>query len=158
MYIYIYIYITTINYYKIIFITLKKIIIKIKLNFLYCIQFCCVVLKKKEFSKKKKKRKEVFPAKANPKENSSERATVMSKHGEYSPLLSLAGTTATRKLEQRTLMGATGLKLEKALEDQSPEGERYFGLENFGNTCYCNNTLQVQSESFCFFFLFFFSF
>ena len=82
----------------------------------------------------------------------------MSKHGEYSPLLSLAGTTATRKLEQRTLMGATGSKLEKALEDQFPEGERYFGLENFGNTCYCNNTLQVQSESFCFFFFFRFDF
>ena len=57
MCIYIYIYITTINYYKIIFITSKKIIIKIKLNFLYCIQFCCVVLKKKEFNKKKKKGK-----------------------------------------------------------------------------------------------------
>ncbi|KVH93431.1 Peptidase C19, ubiquitin carboxyl-terminal hydrolase 2 [Cynara cardunculus var. scolymus] len=28
-------------------------------------------------------------------------------------------------------MGATGSKLEKALGDQFPEGERYFGLENF---------------------------
>lgn len=47
-------------------------------------------------------------------------------------------------------MGAAGSKLEKALGDQFPEGERYFGLENFGNTCYCNSVLQV-----CFFFLLF---
>ena len=37
--------------------------------------------------------------------------------------------------------GAAGSKLEKALGDQFPEGERYFGLKNFGNTCYCNSTL-----------------
>jgi ubiquitin carboxyl-terminal hydrolase 12/46 len=40
-------------------------------------------------------------------------------------------------------MGAAGSKLEKALGDQFPEGERYFGFENFGNTCYCNSVLQA---------------
>ena len=41
-------------------------------------------MKKKEFNqKKKKKKKEVFPAKANPKENPSEPTTVMSEHGDW---------------------------------------------------------------------------
>ncbi|KAL0646752.1 hypothetical protein Bca4012_045043 [Brassica carinata] len=40
-------------------------------------------------------------------------------------------------------MGVAGSKLEKALGEQFPEGERYFGFENFVNTCYCNSVLQL---------------
>uniref|UniRef100_A0A0D3CHZ6 USP domain-containing protein n=1 Tax=Brassica oleracea var. oleracea TaxID=109376 RepID=A0A0D3CHZ6_BRAOL len=43
-------------------------------------------------------------------------------------------------------MGVAGSKLEKALGEQFPEGERYFGFENFGNTCYCNSVLQDAHE------------
>ncbi|CAL9233470.1 unnamed protein product [Arabidopsis halleri] len=49
-------------------------------------------------------------------------------------------------LRRLGLMGAAGSKLEKALGDQFPEGERYLGFENFGNTCYCNSVLQISSQ------------
>lgn len=46
-------------------------------------------------------------------------------------------------------MGANGSKLEKQLGESFPDGERYFGLENFGNTCYCNSVLQVRAMGGC---------
>jgi ubiquitin carboxyl-terminal hydrolase 12/46 len=39
-------------------------------------------------------------------------------------------------------MGANASKLEKALAE-CPDDERYYGFENFGNTCYCNSVLQA---------------
>eukprot|EP00210_Caulerpa_lentillifera_P006580 g6285.t1 len=39
-------------------------------------------------------------------------------------------------------MGMTNSRLERNLTSL-PDEERYFGLENFGNTCYCNSVLQA---------------
>ena len=39
-------------------------------------------------------------------------------------------------------MGQGTSKPDKVLLEL-PENERYFGLENFGNTCYCNSVLQA---------------
>uniref|UniRef100_A0A2K5L968 ubiquitinyl hydrolase 1 n=1 Tax=Cercocebus atys TaxID=9531 RepID=A0A2K5L968_CERAT len=41
-------------------------------------------------------------------------------------------------------MGANASTLEKEIgPEQFPVNERYFGLVNFGNTCYCNSVLQA---------------
>lgn len=39
-------------------------------------------------------------------------------------------------------MGVGNSKLEKALAESTDE-ERFYGLENFGNTCYANSVIQA---------------
>eukprot|EP00697_Spironema_sp_BW2_P009201 gnl/Spiro4/24029_TR11905_c0_g1_i1.p1 gnl/Spiro4/24029_TR11905_c0_g1~~gnl/Spiro4/24029_TR11905_c0_g1_i1.p1 ORF type:complete len:352 (+),score=39.55 gnl/Spiro4/24029_TR11905_c0_g1_i1:31-1056(+) len=40
-------------------------------------------------------------------------------------------------------MGSSSTKLEKQLGNDFPSDEHYMGLDNFGNTCYCNSVLQA---------------
>jgi ubiquitin carboxyl-terminal hydrolase 12/46 len=40
-------------------------------------------------------------------------------------------------------VNSTGSRLEKALAADLPETERYFGLDNYGSTCYANSVLQA---------------
>lgn len=46
------------------------------------------------------------------------------------------------KLKYEKLMGQGSSKPSEEVLRDLPDSERYFGLENFGNTCYCNSVLQ----------------
>ncbi|XP_028818437.1 ubiquitin carboxyl-terminal hydrolase 12 [Denticeps clupeoides] len=49
-----------------------------------------------------------------------------------------------RKIASICTMGANASALEKEIgPEQFPVNEHYFGLVNFGNTCYCNSVLQA---------------
>nr|XP_048719852.1 ubiquitin carboxyl-terminal hydrolase 46-like isoform X5 [Caretta caretta] len=49
-----------------------------------------------------------------------------------------------RRLASSCTMGANASALEKEIgPEQFPVNEHYFGLVNFGNTCYCNSVLQA---------------
>ena len=49
------------------------------------------------------------------------------------------------KLEAGTVAMLAVTSAARCLQARLPESERYFGLENFGNTCYANSVLQVQT-------------